>query len=468
MPRYGMYNDPAMAQSFENIAKMFAPPSAQDAYAAAKAAEVQQKMGALAQMYAAVSDPNVTRDQFDRAGIATNLFAPNQSYYAVDQNNATDLKKNSADNTRQLQQTAMQQQGETGRALLTPVSAGATRFVPPDIASLYKVDPTQIGVVNVNPGDKAVLPGGREIQGNPKPLSETEVKGGIISGLTPAEQRAVAIGNTPIQEVVDPVTKKPTIKFQADSINMQPAAKPSEMSDISKLIAERDSLPAGDPNRAAYDARIAALGRGQQQSAYDKAADKQFADLNESIFNAAKESYGNRDMMKAALSYIKDPTVNQGAAGQANLVLRKYLNAFGVEAGDTSPAEMLSNLGNRIALQLRNPDGGAGMPGSLSDSDRAFLQNMSLSLGNSPGANEKIATAYLAMQNRNIDLEDLRRKYITEHGRLDEGFRGQVGDYLSAHDLYQGVRSAPPQAPAAVDPIEAELQRRAAEAKGAQ
>jgi hypothetical protein len=178
MPRYGMYNDPAMAQSFENIAKMFAPPSAQDAYAAAKAAEVQQKMGALAQMYAAVSDPNVTRDQFDRAGVATNLYSPSQSYYAVDQGNATDLKKNSADNARALATNSADNARQFAQTRYGALSEGQSLpELPQSVADMYKIpqSPVVQGNIKLGQGDKVVAPDGKEYQGNAKPLSGEQV-----------------------------------------------------------------------------------------------------------------------------------------------------------------------------------------------------------------------------------------------------------------------------------------------------
>lgn len=226
----GYYNDPGIAQAMSGIADMFAPPSAQDVYAAAKSAETKQKMQMQAEIAAAANDPSITQDQRDRAAIAAGFYNPDQSYYSVDQGNLTSRANNAADNARAITTTGMTQRGETDRAMLQPVSEGATRFVPPSIAEMYKVGPTQTGVVSVNQGEEATLPGGGVIKGAPKPLSETEVKAAILGGLSPEEQRAVTIGNTPVQTVVGP-DNKPTIKFQADSIGDSPAPDVGKLGD---------------------------------------------------------------------------------------------------------------------------------------------------------------------------------------------------------------------------------------------
>jgi hypothetical protein len=240
----GYFNDPAIAQAVGGIAEMFAPPSAQDQYAAVKTAETQQKMTALAEMYRAANDPNISREQRENAAIAFGTYAPNQSFYAVDQGNLTSRQNNTADNTTKITTTGMQEQGQTTRAMLEPVAAGATRFVPPDVASMFKVDDLQRGNVVLSPGETATLPGqngvgGMTLAGAPKPLTAEEVKGSIIAGLSPEEQRAVGIGNTPVQNVVGP-DGKPVIKFQADAVDMTPAADPSKITgtegDIRKEI----------------------------------------------------------------------------------------------------------------------------------------------------------------------------------------------------------------------------------------
>lgn len=239
------YNDPAIAKSFDNLAKMYAPPSATDVYAGAKAQEVRQKMEGIARLYGI--DPSTNPTGYDQAGVAAGLYAPTQGFgarnmgdetkrfgigvesgdrrrgqdlesgdrrYNVDQRTISDRYQVDEGNKTKIATTGMEQRGQTDRTMLGPVAKDATRFVPPDIAEMYKVPQQQTGIVAAQPGEKNFVPGptgapgaGPVLEGNPKPKTEAEVKGGIIAGLSPEEQRAVGFGSTPLETSKD--TGKP-------------------------------------------------------------------------------------------------------------------------------------------------------------------------------------------------------------------------------------------------------------------
>jgi len=87
-------------------------------------------------------------------GIGAGAFTPNQSFYRVDQDNATSRANNAADNARAIQQTEISSLTD----LFNPVSEDAMRpEIPADVA----------GRLGVNRSLPAV-------QGNRSPLSETE------------------------------------------------------------------------------------------------------------------------------------------------------------------------------------------------------------------------------------------------------------------------------------------------------
>jgi hypothetical protein len=189
------YNDPAIGQAFSNLAGMFGPPSGSDLAGYATAKAKKEEASRLAQIFSYANDPTYNREMADRLLTLGGVVAPTQSYYSVDQGNATTRRgqdigaqtltaNNAADNTRQLEQTRLQQTGETTRSMLAPVGQGATRFVPGSIADLYGVPETQTGVVNVGQGETATLPGGQVITGQAKPLTEEQVKGGERERLT--------------------------------------------------------------------------------------------------------------------------------------------------------------------------------------------------------------------------------------------------------------------------------------------
>lgn len=212
------YNDPALGQAFNNIAQMFAPPSGSDlaGYASVKAKKEEAERLALAFGYR--NDPDYNREMADRIGVLSGLYTPNQSYYGVDQGNATQRygydrtyqasrENNTADNARALQTNA----ADNARAVQTNDTDNARAFaqtrygaiskdavlpeLPSSVADMYGLPAS--GVVSGNiaaaPGERIVTPDGRTIEGAAKPLSESEVKGTILQSLTPEERRAIGL-----------------------------------------------------------------------------------------------------------------------------------------------------------------------------------------------------------------------------------------------------------------------------------
>lgn len=205
---YRGYNDPGIAQGFDNIARIFAPPSLSEVYAGTKTKEAQQKMQGIAAMYGLADSADMSpeaKTRFDRYNAATGSGSMSTGYYGVDQKNATDQRGQDVTATTSRANNAADNQTKTDIAMLAPVAKDATRFVPPDIAGLYKTPETQTGVVEVAPGGKAFLPGaqgpgsGGTLDGAPKPLTESEMKGKILGQLPQEAQNRVVAGEHPTQ-----------------------------------------------------------------------------------------------------------------------------------------------------------------------------------------------------------------------------------------------------------------------------
>ena len=164
--RANRYNDPALGAAFESLASIFAPPSAQDlvAYSTAKAKKDEAER--LSWLFNNPNDPLA-----DRKATMAGVYAPTQSYYAVDQNTATTRRGQdvSAATTMRGQDVtaatarannAADNQRATITSMYGPLNQGQLRpDVPADVA----------GVLGL-----PAMPG---VAGAPKPMSETEFKG---------------------------------------------------------------------------------------------------------------------------------------------------------------------------------------------------------------------------------------------------------------------------------------------------
>ena len=180
--RANKYNDPALGAAFENIASLFAPMSAQDTVAYNTARAKKDEAERLSWLFNNPTDPTASARS---ALIGTQGYGqtPAGFTYKVDSDAATAMRgqdvtaatsraNNSADNARALQTNAADNQRATVTSLYGPLNPGQLRpEVPADIA----------GVLG--------LPAMPSAAGAPKPLSETEFKGGQMARLV--EQGAV-------------------------------------------------------------------------------------------------------------------------------------------------------------------------------------------------------------------------------------------------------------------------------------
>lgn len=226
----GYYNDPAFAQAASNLSALFAPPSGADAAGWATADARRAEAQRLAELFDYAKGSTVDQARFDRMGVAAGNYAPMQSYYAVNTDASTRMRGQDIDaQTSRLNNANTVRGGVIGQ-LYGALNPGQIRpDVPADIA----------GAVG--------LPAVPSAAGAPKPLTDAELKASILAGLPQGEQRAAALGNTPVENVVGP-DGKPVIAWQADSIGQQPyvnagaQAKPTNA--VALLPDGRTQVPA--------------------------------------------------------------------------------------------------------------------------------------------------------------------------------------------------------------------------------
>jgi hypothetical protein len=454
------YNDPAIGEAFNNLASMFKAPSGTDLYGYAHAAATRAKEGRLSELFDYAKKPEYNAELADRLNIAVGNYNPSQSFYSVDQSNATSRANNAADNQRARDVASINERANTDRAMIAPIATGASRILPPALADFYKVPQVQSGNIEMKPGEVTTTPDGRVFRGEAKPLSSDETRAQWMQDaakagkIGDAAMKAVIMGNTPIETIQS--NEGARFAFRPDAVGQAPMPDPSKQSELAILQGERDRIRTANPNDpriAEYNNRIQALGRGQQQDEYSKGIDKSMVELGENIFKNAQTAQSNVATLDRLDQLLGQVGNDQGKFASARLEVRRALNSLGIQAGDTSPAEVVKALANRFALQLRDPSSGAGMPGAMSDSDREFLRSMIASIDNSPRANQQILDIYRRLNQRTVDLETMRRQYVEQNGRLDEKFRSQLSNFALSNPLFGNTAKPNEAAPAAQQPV---------------
>jgi len=125
--------------------------------------------------------------------------------------------------------------------------------------------------------------------------------------------------------------------------------------------------------------------------------------------------------------------------------LKQYAKDFGIDLtamgikDDTGPAEAAASLANQMALELRNPAGGAGMPGSMSDSDREFLVSIVPQMSQTHEGRKMLIESRRRMNKRAMAIANHARGYQRRTGQLDAGFYAELQQFSEANPLFDDL-----------------------------
>jgi hypothetical protein len=179
------------------------------------------------------------------------------------------------------------------------------------------------------------------------------------------------------------------------------------------------------------------------ETKYDEFNSKSFAELNHEIPKAASQARSKIATLDRLGQILADPNISTGAGAGLILDAKRYAKTIGIDVGDLSGPEAVRAIQNQFALELRNPSGGAGMPGAMSDKDREFLQSIPPGLERTPEGNKVIGGYLKKIANRSLEIERLRQQYVRKNGRLNDGFYQELADFSDANPLFPEQAAAP-------------------------
>ncbi|TGT63717.1 hypothetical protein EN813_010120 [Mesorhizobium sp. M00.F.Ca.ET.170.01.1.1] len=209
------FNSPQMAAAASNLASLFEPPSGADAAGWAEANARKAAAGRLTELFDYSKRPDYDQAMADRMAIGAGVYQPNQSYYSVDQQNATSRANDAADNARAIQTNSADNARalEVGQIngladLYRPVGEGEVRpAIPADVAGRF-------GVTRELPAE----------QGREKPITDDQLKAAILGKMPQNMQEAAAFGSTPVENIATP--NGPRIVTRLDAIGQAPYETP--------------------------------------------------------------------------------------------------------------------------------------------------------------------------------------------------------------------------------------------------
>jgi hypothetical protein len=172
------------------------------------------------------------------------------------------------------------------------------------------------------------------------------------------------------------------------------------------------------------------------QKAVGKETGEMYAGLMKSDMNApasiAKYQRLGQLLGSVNTGKFKGSTIELKAAAKS---LGIDLNAIGV-SDDVAPAQAAKALSNMLALENRNPSGGAGMPGALSDKDREFLVQTIPTIENDPQAIPTMIDYRVRLERRSQQVAKKAREYRRKHGKFDDGFFDELQEWSEKNPLF--------------------------------
>lgn len=252
-----------------------------------------------------------------------------------------------------------------------------------------------------------------------------------------------------------PAPQKPTFQTwyengQQRSGFVAPGQAPQPVGEAKPPDMNQYLIPDGKggwmPNQAFINAKqsVAAAGAGRnsvtmvQEPAEAKKVGEyygtQFADIQKAGLDAAGK-VNRLDRMQQLLSGLET-----GKLTPAMTEVKSTLEALGIPVDkNLGNAQAAQALSNELALQMRNPSGGAGMPGAMSDADRNFLQQTVPSLSKTPEGNRMMIETAKRLAKRDQEVAKLARDYRGKHGHLDEGFFNELQAYSEKNQMFSDM-----------------------------
>lgn len=179
----------------------------------------------------------------------------------------------------------------------------------------------------------------------------------------------------------------------------------------------------------------------QFNKSYGEVSGKGFAETAQKIAEAGRLAPINIDQNKQLDALLSK--IETGTGAKTGVEIKKGIKAIGLNPEDfgvtdnTGAADAAAALSNKLALELRNPAGGAGMPGAMSDSDREFLRSMTPNITMTKEGRKLALEWNNKIQQRNIEVSQLAREYKKANkGILDDGFDSVLVNYSAKRPLF--------------------------------
>jgi hypothetical protein len=273
-------------------------------------------------------------------------------------------------------------------------------------------------------------------------LTIEKLSGEALEKLVTEIKGPVQTDNLGRQYQVNPLTQVQTNLFEPDSDRRQ-----------YQNYVNQFGIRANPGDRLLTQQEFEAQGRGLEEKAKgqaveDVASGNYFKKLRRertggfttSIYNSGISASNALPNLYNLQSLIKDDKTDQGYFAPPRMMIREALTDLGFALeGDQAEEAMFKVLSNKLAIAGRDTSDGAGMPGSMSDSDRSFLVEMVPRLGNSQQANALIIKMMVLLEERKIEMRQEQDRFYKEKNTFD-GIEDHILNTFRNRDMFTRIQ----------------------------
>ena len=316
---------------------------------------------------------------------------------------------------------------DIGKAAQTAYAEQNKSIVGRENAPILKRNP-QTGVLEVEFAPAPKLPEGMSYNFGTKTVGVAQGFPESLSTITKA--KGAAEGENVIETIQIGGRNVSGTRAQIKSI-LTGVAPTNEVAQSSLNIATQSGIPTNiKVNPTAAEAE------------YDKKKAESFAQMAEQMRASWVNSTKMNSMLDQLETLYKDPNITQGALAENITGLKGIAASLNIDIAGKGSEDAIRSITNKFALELRNPSGGAGMPGAMSDSDRNFLASIPPSLSNTPTGRALISQGMRAINNRDKQIANMAQRYEEKNGRLDNGFVKEMREWSEKTPMFDEKQKA--------------------------
>lgn len=201
-------------------------------------------------------------------------------------------------------------------------------------------------------------------------------------------------------------------------------------------IAEPINTTQGEQLRGEVKKPLVEVKTGELETEEKKQLGRVFAKKYESITEAGDQARRGLDTYETLKQAVSNPDAAQGAFANLRAGSKKVADLFGFEVKGLDDDAIIAAVGNKLALQLRNPKGeDGGLTGATSDRDLKFLVAGVPNKNKTQSQNLALIEIGIKDKKRTIQLRNLADQYQSEKGTF-KGFSKVKKDFYENNSLF--------------------------------